>query len=108
VRCSLLRWLQADQRDGPAPSLRYILLNMIEEYARHNGHADLIRESIDGRVGNDSPALNVAARSLVCSGKAALSRSACAESVLNQCEPLGCFHRRKDSEVISSEGFNSR
>jgi hypothetical protein len=28
---------------------------MIEEYARHNGHADLIRESIDGRVGHDPP-----------------------------------------------------
>jgi hypothetical protein len=41
--------------DSPAPSLRYILLNMIEEYARHNGHADLIRESIDGRVGHDPP-----------------------------------------------------
>jgi hypothetical protein len=38
---------------SPAPALRYILLNMIEEYARHNGHADLIRESIDGRVGHD-------------------------------------------------------
>lgn len=37
------------------PSLRYILLNMIEEYARHNGHADLIRESIDGLVGHDPP-----------------------------------------------------
>jgi hypothetical protein len=38
-----------------APSLRYILLNMVEEYARHNGHADLIRESIDGLVGHDPP-----------------------------------------------------
>ncbi len=28
---------------------------MIEEYARHNGHADLIRESVDGRVGHDPP-----------------------------------------------------
>ena len=37
------------------PSLRYILLNMIEEYARHNGHADLIRESLDGLVGQDPP-----------------------------------------------------
>jgi len=37
------------------PSLRYILLNMIEEYARHNGHADLIRESVDGLVGHDPP-----------------------------------------------------
>jgi uncharacterized damage-inducible protein DinB len=31
--------------------LREILLHMIEEYARHNGHADLLRERIDGRVG---------------------------------------------------------
>ena len=38
-------------RDGRAPSLRWILLHMIEEYARHNGHADLIRESIDGLTG---------------------------------------------------------
>jgi hypothetical protein len=37
------------------PGLRYVLLNMIEEYARHNGHADLIRESIDGLVGHDPP-----------------------------------------------------
>ncbi|WP_419998293.1 DinB family protein [Streptomyces boninensis] len=35
--------------DGVA--LRWILLHMIEEYARHNGHADLIRERIDGAVG---------------------------------------------------------
>jgi hypothetical protein len=41
--------------DSPLPNLRYVLLNMIEEYARHNGHADLIRESIDGRVGHDPP-----------------------------------------------------
>jgi hypothetical protein len=37
--------------DGNSPSLRWILVHMIEEYARHNGHADLIRESIDGQVG---------------------------------------------------------
>jgi uncharacterized damage-inducible protein DinB len=37
--------------DGRAPSLRWILLHMIEEYARHNGHADLLRESVDGRTG---------------------------------------------------------
>jgi uncharacterized damage-inducible protein DinB len=37
--------------DGSAPSLRWILLHMIEEYARHNGHADLLRESIDGLTG---------------------------------------------------------
>lgn len=32
-------------------SLRWVLVHMIEEYARHNGHADLLRESIDGRRG---------------------------------------------------------
>ena len=37
--------------DGEAPSLRWILCHMIEEYARHNGHADLIREAIDGQTG---------------------------------------------------------
>ncbi len=33
-------------------SLRWILIHMIEEYARHCGHADILRESIDGRVGD--------------------------------------------------------
>jgi hypothetical protein len=42
-------------RPAEAPSVSYILVNMIEEYARHNGHADLIRESVDGLVGNDPP-----------------------------------------------------
>lgn len=37
--------------DGRARSLRWILGHMIEEYARHNGHADLLRESVDGLVG---------------------------------------------------------
>ncbi len=37
--------------DGGAPSLRWILVHMIEEYARHNGHADLLRESVDGQTG---------------------------------------------------------
>ncbi|MGI5267784.1 DinB family protein [Nonomuraea sp. CA-218870] len=37
---------------GGAPTtLRWILCHMIEEYARHNGHADLIRESVDGLTG---------------------------------------------------------
>jgi uncharacterized damage-inducible protein DinB len=33
-------------------SLRWILVHMIEEYARHCGHADLLRETIDGRTGD--------------------------------------------------------
>lgn len=35
---------------GPM-SLRWVLVHMVEEYARHNGHADLLRERIDGAVG---------------------------------------------------------
>ena len=41
--------------DGSTPSLRRILVDIIEEYARHVGHADLIREAIDGLVGEDPP-----------------------------------------------------
>jgi uncharacterized damage-inducible protein DinB len=37
--------------DGSAPSLRWIIVHMIEEYARHNGHADLLRELVDGETG---------------------------------------------------------
>jgi len=37
--------------DGRVPNIRWILVHMIEEYARHNGHADLIRESTDGETG---------------------------------------------------------
>jgi uncharacterized damage-inducible protein DinB len=32
-------------------TLRHVLVHLIEEYARHNGHADLLRERIDGRIG---------------------------------------------------------
>ena len=37
---------------GPDRELRWIYLHLIEEYARHNGHADLIRERIDGVTGD--------------------------------------------------------
>ena len=36
---------------GDRPNLRWILLHMVEEYARHNGHADLLREAVDGQTG---------------------------------------------------------
>jgi uncharacterized damage-inducible protein DinB len=39
------------ERTGEQFSLRWILTHMIEEYARHNGHADLLRETIDGVTG---------------------------------------------------------
>jgi uncharacterized damage-inducible protein DinB len=38
-------------RRGEEVSLRWIYVHMVEEYARHNGHADIIRELIDGAVG---------------------------------------------------------
>jgi len=41
--------------NGEEMSLRLIYLHMLEEYARHNGHADLLRERIDGTVGELPP-----------------------------------------------------
>jgi len=57
---SFLRWAVAfcrlfcafrQPRRRRGISLRWMYLHMIEEYARHNGHADLIRERIDGAAG---------------------------------------------------------
>ncbi len=42
--------------DGRRASLRRLICDLIEEYGRHTGHADLLREAIDGRVGEDPPA----------------------------------------------------
>lgn len=42
--------------DGHHISLRRLVCDLIEEYGRHTGHADLIREAVDGRVGEDPPA----------------------------------------------------
>jgi uncharacterized damage-inducible protein DinB len=39
------------RRNGEKVSLRWVLVHMIEEYARHNGHADFLRERIDGATG---------------------------------------------------------
>lgn len=39
------------RRTGEPINLRWIVVHMVEEYCRHNGHADLLRESIDGQVG---------------------------------------------------------
>jgi hypothetical protein len=43
--------LSAEGENGGRISLRWILCHLIEEYARHNGHADLLREAIDGSTG---------------------------------------------------------
>jgi hypothetical protein len=41
--------------EGSHPSLRRLICDTIEEYGRHTGHADLLREAVDGRVGEDPP-----------------------------------------------------
>jgi hypothetical protein len=41
--------------EGEHASLRRLLCDLIEEYGRHTGHADLLREAVDGRVGEDPP-----------------------------------------------------
>jgi hypothetical protein len=48
---SPVRWTEWPE----PPNLRRVLVDMVEEYARHTGHADLIRESIDGLVGEGLP-----------------------------------------------------
>lgn len=47
---------QFTRQDGQPASVREMLLDMIEEYARHTGHADLLRESVDGLTGEGAPA----------------------------------------------------
>lgn len=50
---SLDQLSKLSDKDGEPWNLRWILIHMIEEYARHCGHADLIRESIDGDTAPD-------------------------------------------------------
>ena len=42
-----------DDGNGNHPRLRRLLTDLLEEYSRHTGHADLLREAVDGRVGED-------------------------------------------------------
>jgi hypothetical protein len=44
-----------ETQSGSRNTLRRLIVDLIEEYGRHTGHADLIRESIDGRIGEDPP-----------------------------------------------------
>lgn len=47
--------VHAGDKEGHHASLRRLLCDLAEEYGRHIGHADLIRESVDGLVGEDPP-----------------------------------------------------
>jgi len=42
-----------DDGNGNHPRLRRLLIDLLEEYSRHTGHADLLREAVDGRTGED-------------------------------------------------------
>jgi hypothetical protein len=44
-----------DDGNGNHASLRRLIFDLVEEYGRHTGHADLLREAVDGRVGEDPP-----------------------------------------------------
>jgi len=48
--------VHASWPDGRHPSLRRLVFDLVEEYGRHTGHADLLREAVDGLVGEDPPA----------------------------------------------------
>lgn len=48
--------VHASSPDGEHATLRRLVCDLIEEYGRHTGHADLLREVVDGRVGEDPPA----------------------------------------------------
>jgi hypothetical protein len=54
------RGLDADSAvalpEGGRASVRRILFDQLEEYGRHTGHLDLVREAVDGRIGEDPPA----------------------------------------------------
>ena len=47
--------IHASAPDGRHASLRRLVFDLVEEYGRHTGHADLLREAVDGRVGEDPP-----------------------------------------------------
>jgi hypothetical protein len=48
--------VHASDPEGRHANLRRLVCDLVEEYGRHTGHADLLREAIDGRVGEDPPA----------------------------------------------------
>jgi hypothetical protein len=48
--------VQVSSADGRYASLRRLVFDLVEEYGRHAGHADLLREAVDGLVGEDPPA----------------------------------------------------
>ncbi|MCU1537319.1 MAG: hypothetical protein JWP82_1670 [Humibacillus sp.] len=56
ARGGLDQSVAANRGEGRHANLRRLLLDLVEEYGRHTGHADLLREAVDGLVGEDPPA----------------------------------------------------
>jgi hypothetical protein len=56
ARGGLDQLVDASGPDGDHASLRRLICDLIEEYGRHTGQADMLREAVDGRVGEDPPA----------------------------------------------------
>jgi uncharacterized damage-inducible protein DinB len=54
-RGGLDQLVDVSSEEGEHANLRRLLCDLIEEYGRHTGHADLLREAVDGRVGEDPP-----------------------------------------------------
>ena len=73
--------------DGRTPSVRWIVVHMIEEYARHNGHADLIRESVDGLTGERQSGMRIMATCKPLSTMRTLRFAVCGENVGRLREP---------------------
>ena len=55
TRGGLDQLVHVSDGEGNHANLRRLLCDLIEEYSRHTGHADLLREAVDGRVGEDPP-----------------------------------------------------
>ncbi len=55
ARGDLGQQVHAKFADGTHANLRRLVCDLLEEYGRHTGHADLLREAADGRVGEDPP-----------------------------------------------------
>jgi uncharacterized protein DUF664 len=71
-----------DVANGEKVSVRDIQIHMIEEYARHCGHADLLRECIDGRTGQWAPPRSVGHGGR-CDSSAAIVRAAAARHAVS-------------------------
>jgi len=79
--------VQLAHQDGRHANLRRLVCDLIEEYGRHTGHADLLHEAVDGRVGEDPPADGAR-------GPATLASPADGHSPVQKAAPVSPLHVR--------------